>query len=316
MTTDTPSIFKKTTPIGYKYDSNEVEDERFVGTGFFYQTQYTTRLVEKEDAPPFGPYLVTNRHIVKPHRQSNPDQLTLYLRRGRGTGKPERVEIRLYDDGQVWFEHQDNADLAVILLDEEIGSKFTFHRDHVFHRRGVVSGGDLAHVVGYPGPLPEFNRLPVVRNALISSPYQTAYEDSDYFFVDARLHEGMSGSPVLAVPVDSFEVTGEHGEALEIDVERPRPSTQPKQPYLLGIHSEEGHQESPPIEKLQEQIDRMEEANQEVKDHLLEIETRVSKIESETGLNRAWHAHLIEEIITQNGINEKDAVEVNYIRKS
>lgn len=315
MTTDTASIFKKTTPIGYKYDSNEIEDERFVGTGFFYQTQHTTPLFEPEDEPPFGPYLITNRHIVEPYGCDNPDRLTFYLRKGRGAGKPERVEIRLYNEGPVWFEHEDNADLVAILLNEEIRSRFTFHRDHVFHRRGLVSGGNLAHVVGYPGPLPEFDRLPVARNALISSPYQTAYENSDYFFVDARLHEGMSGSPVLAVPADSFEIMGEHGEALDIDIERTVQSTQPERPYLLGVHSEEGHQESPSIEEIQDQIDKIGEANQDVKDRLLELETRISRIESKTGLNRAWHAYLIEEIVTQNGITEKDAVEVDYVKR-
>ena len=42
--------------------------------------------------------------------------------------------------------------------------------------------------------------MPVYRQGMIASPYPTMFADEPCFLIDARLHEGSSGSPVLNSP--------------------------------------------------------------------------------------------------------------------
>ena len=41
------------------------------------------------------------------------------------------------------------------------------------------------------------NNLPVMRNGMVASVYPVPFRGNPYFLVDARLHKGTSGSPVL-----------------------------------------------------------------------------------------------------------------------
>jgi len=56
-------------------------------------------------------------------------------------------------------------------------------------------------VIGFPRGLSDSkHNLPLVRNALVSSAYGINFEEAPMFLVDANLHPGMSGSPVLTKP--------------------------------------------------------------------------------------------------------------------
>jgi hypothetical protein len=103
----------------------------------------------------------------------------------------------------------------------------------------VVRGGSQAMILGYPLYEPS-NKMPVARSALISSPYGVSEQDQPFFRVDARTHDGLSGSPVLTtiseptasvrVQDDGFDVSA--AAKLLRDVEW----------NLIGIHAQSSDQ--------------------------------------------------------------------------
>ena len=62
-------------------------------------------------------------------------------------------------------------------------------------------------VLGYP--LDFYDRvhnLPVLRNAMVSTPYPIGFQGTPYFLVDAKLHNGSSGSPVFTKSQPGFRM--------------------------------------------------------------------------------------------------------------
>ncbi len=59
--------------------------------------------------------------------------------------------------------------------------------------------GEDIMVMGYPLGIyyDNVNNLPVVRNGMVASAYPMPYQGQPYFLIDARLHKGTSGSPVM-----------------------------------------------------------------------------------------------------------------------
>lgn len=315
--------FNKLTPIGYRYDSDDGE-EGFAGTGFFYHSQYAEPLSAYSDDvehPPMGPYLVTNRHIVKPTGDPHPDRLAIYLREDRFSAKPTRFDLPLYNDegDPVWLEHPDkDVDVVLILLDVELGPRYTYTRFQTADGGDEVSGGDIARVIGYPNFLREFRMFPIMRNALISSPYSVSFKDEDFFYVDARLHQGMSGSPVVYIPPETIPIddavvyeSDEEGypepvENMEIDIDSmDMPNTRE---YLLGIHSDERIEtdDDTMLEEMRERLEKLETGEDDA--FIQNLESIVEQLMGETGLNVAWHASLIEEIREERGVTDEDAV--------
>lgn len=311
--------FNKLTPLGYQYNSDE-GDEGFAGTGFFYYSQYSRPILRNEDdLPPFGPYLVTNKHIVEPTGDANPDELVIYLRDEGHRKEPTRYDIPLYDDqgDPVWLEHPErDVDVVMILLDHDLGPRFTYTRSQIPQTGDEVSGGDLARVIGYPNFLPEFRKFPVMRSALISSPYGISFEDADFFYFDARLHNGMSGSPVVYIPPELIPIEDvniyqtddrEPVEELSVGIRSTKmPNTRQ---YLLGIHSDERieAEDDIPYDEMLDQLDEL-----EIDDDgsiLRNLESIIEQVVGETGLNVAWHAKLLEEIREGNGVTVDDAVD-------
>ena len=65
----------------------------------------------------------------------------------------------------------------------------------------IINPGEDVMVIGFPRGLSDsVHNLPLVRNALISSAYGVDFEASPSFLIDANLHPGMNGSPVLTKP--------------------------------------------------------------------------------------------------------------------
>lgn len=315
--------FKKLTPIGYRYDSEE-EEEGFAGTGFFYHSQYAEPLsayLDDVEHPPMGPYLVTNKHIVEPMGGPYPDRLAIYLREDGFRTSPTRYDLPLYDDeGEpLWFEHPTkDVDVVLILLDLELDSRYTYTRFQIADRGDEVSGGDMARVIGYPNLLREFRMFPVMRNGLISSPYSVSFEDEDFFYFDARLHHGMSGSPVVYIPPETIPIDDavvyeldEEGlpepvEDMDIDIDSMNmPNTRE---YLLGIHSDERIEtsEDTMMEEIRERLEELEAGGD--REFMRKLESIVEQLTGGTGLNVAWHASLIEEIREEGSITDEDAV--------
>jgi|WetSurMetagenome_2_1015567.scaffolds.fasta_scaffold258658_1 hypothetical protein len=178
-------------------------------------------------------YLVTNRHVVynacnevdvvhgaEPKR---PVALRLLLNRKDALTKRngiqmldltkhEEYELSLYDNGSpIWLEHPDNlkfseekdkVDIAVIPLNKkEILDRFLITRFEVNSFKPSefpIFYGESLMVLGYPlGRYDELNNLPIVRSATIATAYSAYYRGRPIFLVDSRLHQGVSGSPVL-----------------------------------------------------------------------------------------------------------------------
>ncbi len=241
--------------------SKEKEANHYA-TGFFYEHAE-------------GLYIITNRHVVIDEDDDyHPDELFLKLHTNPNNIRENGIyKIPLYDSGKpVWYEHPMGAkiDLVAIWLDTEIKSRFTIRpfnmNDLAPSSIEFPIGQDLL-VMGYPkGYYDNFNNLPLVRDALVSSVYGVDFGGNPYFLIDSRLHEGMSGSPVLTTQsnmthgVDgSLHISGGAGRI-----------------YLIGVNSA----------GVYTQLTKENDESKEV-------------YEEPLGLNIVWYAKLIPEIITQ-----------------
>jgi S1-C subfamily serine protease len=164
-------------------------------TGFFYEDQGRT-------------YLVTNRHVViKEDANIYPDTIQLIVHTSREDIYACRdVPIPLYDGKTkpVWLEHpKSRSKVDVVALD------FTQHRkesdvivpwrsDKLLKPGIVLKAGEKLSVIGYPlGFYDTVFNLPVVRDAAIASAYPMPFRGRPFFLIDANLHPGTSGGPVV-----------------------------------------------------------------------------------------------------------------------
>lgn len=168
-------------------------------TGFFY--------VRNEVV-----YLVTNRHVVIDEtKQLRPDTLRLRLHTdARDLTKNVERDVPLYSSGRPrWHAHPDYStrpiDIAVVSLDQLAFRSGVFIKaldeSIAFPDKYVMAPGEDVMVIGFPrGVSDRVHNLPLVRSALVSSAYGVDFNATPSFVVDANLHPGMSGSPVLTRP--------------------------------------------------------------------------------------------------------------------
>jgi len=159
-------------------------------------------------------YLATNRHVVIDEDDNFfPDTLvvTLHLDREQ-LDKNCSVQITLYEQGNpLWKQHPSYGtnccDVVLLPLNPATlktnniklfnSSSITFIASEIINKRPVNPFGDVV-VVGYPlGFHDELNNLPVYRRASIGSAYGINFGGLPYFLIDANLHQGTSGSPVV-----------------------------------------------------------------------------------------------------------------------
>jgi len=157
-------------------------------------------------------YFVTNRHVVIDDAKGlEPDALRLRLHSDPGdlTRNVERT-IALYRGGKArWHVHRNYPkvpiDVAVIELDQKeitTGALLkALGRSDFLPEKFVINPGEDIMVIGFPrGVSDSKHNLPLIRNALVSSAYGVNFEGAPVFLVNANLHPGMSGSPVLTKP--------------------------------------------------------------------------------------------------------------------
>lgn len=193
-------------------------------TGFFYQHAE-------------GSYLVTNKHVVIDEKNDFfPDQLLLRLHTSKANLlQNEDYMISLYnkDGSQVWLEHpnkNNKIDVVAIPLNyDEISKKFwtsAFSIERHLPPDAEVAIGEDLLVLGYPlGVHDTVNNLPIIRNATAASLYSRPFEENPCILIDARLHSGSSGSPVLTKPNTLRIINGEWVMQASPD------------PFLVGIYS-------------------------------------------------------------------------------
>ncbi|MCR9292960.1 MAG: serine protease [bacterium] len=176
-------------------------------------------------------YLITSRHVVISEAvQHRPDRLQLSLH-SHATNLQERDELSvpLYSDGvPQWYQHpnRSTADIvAVSINDPHVLTRYcidTFCGNDILEREHALRLGQDVLIVGFPlGFHDRLHNLPIVRSATIASSFSHPFNGEPYFLTDARLHRGMSGSPVVASLASRADVPGKR-----------EPQWQ-----LLGVHS-------------------------------------------------------------------------------
>jgi len=153
-------------------------------------------------------FLVTSRHVVIDEAtQHFPDRLEIELHLDasnltRSTG----FSMLLYNEGEaVWRQGEDSGgdiDVAVIELDRaalpDESVIRAFSPAHLPTSFDEVHPGESLLVVGFPlGFHDALHHLPVLRHAVIASPYGIRFQGNGYFLTDARTHRGTSGAAVV-----------------------------------------------------------------------------------------------------------------------
>ena len=175
-------------------------------------------------------YLVSSRHVfIDEDSGHRPDRLELELHLDpdnvtQSTG----LSVLLYQDGlAVWRQGRDKdseIDVAVMEIDQaalpEGLAIHAFSPKHLAREDDGIAIGQTLLIPGFPlGFHDAVHHLPVVRHAIVASPWGLRFQGRGYFLTDARTHRGSSGAPVALRAVD---------EALRDDALPWR---------LLGIHS-------------------------------------------------------------------------------
>jgi hypothetical protein len=176
------------------------------GTGFFYSN------------PNDDLFLITNRHVIKDESSWYiPNMVRLSLHANRDNLKDnDNYDIPLYNNNAKprWREPHPWMDVVAIPIDvkeiKERGLLIESFSDIKFQTKLHLEIGEDILVMGYPKGCYYDNvfNLPVIRSGTLASAYPVPYQDKPHFLIDARLHEGTSGSPVITKLKNLIEATG------------------------------------------------------------------------------------------------------------
>ncbi len=151
-------------------------------------------------------YLVTNRHVVRDDdKRYFPDKLRIKLHTNASDHTQNSFyDIPLYRNRISAWREKPGIDLAAIELSQTDMSRFVlkaFTPSFFVPPNIVLAPGDDVIVIGYPrGFADPLHNYPVMRTGAIASAYPMPFNGRPFFLVDARLHPGTSGSPVLMKP--------------------------------------------------------------------------------------------------------------------
>jgi hypothetical protein len=153
-------------------------------------------------------FLVTSRHVMIDEPSNHlPDRIEIELHTD-----PENIvettgfSIPLYREGQsVWRQGMDSAggiDVAAIEIDRpalpETVAFRSFTPQHLLAAHDTVEIGTPVLILGFPlGFHDRLHRIPVVRQAIVASPFGLRFQGEGYFLTDGRTHRGSSGAPVI-----------------------------------------------------------------------------------------------------------------------
>jgi|WetSurMetagenome_2_1015567.scaffolds.fasta_scaffold193242_2 hypothetical protein len=224
---------------GYRYDRNTRKNVRLLqGTGFFYKN-------ESENI-----FLITNRHIVTDKKNAlSPEKLRLYIHDDwEHTSSVREIEIKLKVKGNKknWRSSQTYSTADVVAIEippEEIQDclKATFTKEDIIDGLSSpgksINIGQHALVFGYPMDFyDEMNHFPMTRHACVATWPWFNFERKLCFLIDANLHAGMSGSPVVSYP---GSIHRNPSETVSKETER--------EVFLLGIFSSEWVSHNEPL---------------------------------------------------------------------
>ena len=151
-------------------------------------------------------YLVTNKHVVRDDGTTFfPDKLRIRLHTSASDHTQNGpYDIPLYQNKISTWREKPGVDLAAIELSQTEMSRFVFKAftpSFFVPANIVIAAGDDVVVIGYPRGFSDLlHNYPVTRIGAIASAYPIPFNGQPLFLVDARLHPGTSGSPVLMKP--------------------------------------------------------------------------------------------------------------------
>ena len=168
-------------------------------------------------------FLVTNRHVlmkkISPTVEVPRIQLFISSNMDSENHPAAWGDLTLIDEDNkpVWLGDE-HADLAIMQINikkmHEFGSKLDWLVDETdcmnsseMKRSGIIEGEDV-HLIGFPGILPESQRVnPVFRQGSIANIQSMYNGERDFFFIDSFSWHGNSGSPIFIRPYP-FHVAG------------------------------------------------------------------------------------------------------------
>ena len=167
--------------------------ESSVGTGFFYAHAESV-------------FLVTNQHVLADQEHNRyPDSIRVRLHTdAQNLTQNEDVDLPLYAKGKPLWRGFSDADVAVLPVASDLKTSYVISvitaaqlpPDNV----RIQPGQDVL-ILGYPlGWADEHNNLPIVRQGMLASAYGSPFHGRHVCLIDARLHRGTSGSPVITKP--------------------------------------------------------------------------------------------------------------------
>lgn len=201
------------------------EEEFGTATGFFFAKEGRI-------------YLVTNRHVARSDRRDvQPTHFRIQLHEtADDLGQNQWVSVPLFDESEKprWLEDK-TSDSDVLCLEVEEVRKLAAEKaiaisalseaDFVPEDLEFELGQELL-VIGYPrGYYDEAHNLPVIRYATLASPYPIPFQGKPLALIDANLHPGTSGSPVILKPT-SVPMWSRGMDPLSR-----------RRVYLIGVHS-------------------------------------------------------------------------------
>ncbi len=180
-------------------------------------------------------YLITSRHVVfNKTTDHRPDRLQVALHSDASDlRRRAELSIPLYVDGVPQWnqpsQYQDADVVAVSINDPQALARhhvFAFCCNDIWTRDEEMPLGQHVLILGFPlGFHDTLHNLPIVRSATIASSFAHPFKGEPYFLTDARLHRGMSGSPVILKLPDRKEggeqtarwrLLGIHSSALDV----------------------------------------------------------------------------------------------------
>ncbi|OYW20871.1 MAG: hypothetical protein B7Z55_06600 [Planctomycetales bacterium 12-60-4] len=181
-------------------------------------------------------YLITCKHVVaNPAAGHFPDSLHVSLHTSmEDLQHTSSLSIPLYMNGvPQWYQHSGSAstDLAAVAVNDPnvLNNHLVipFRCDDILSRNTILPLGQDVLILGFPlGFHDTWHNIPIVRRATIASLFSHPFKGEPYFLTDARLHRGMSGSPVIAKVHDDtsspktveseWRLLGIHASALDV----------------------------------------------------------------------------------------------------
>ncbi|MDP2950429.1 MAG: serine protease [Chloroflexota bacterium] len=200
-------------------------------TGFFYKSRSGSH------------FLVTNKHVLYNRADhSFPDRLRLHVHTDpKYFTKMRSVDLRLWSRSgeKLWRSPKDRRiDVAALKVPErELEGCFYLYftegdlldvGDEFLPGRHIDIGVHTL-VLGYPHGFYDVNTfLPIARAGTVATWPWLDFEGKPCFLIDAKLHPGMSGSPVLS-----------SSGAIHKSSDSAAPGADAQESYLLGVFSDE-----------------------------------------------------------------------------